>query len=53
MARLAGHQPRRRRRRKQCWRCSGLQLTRRLGAYHMHKVKLSLIEAIEEWRDRP
>lgn len=51
-ARLAGHKPRRRRRRG-CWRCKGQRLTRRLGAYHMHKLKLSLAEAIEEWRDRP
>jgi len=43
----------RRRRRKGCWRCDGHQLTRRLGAHHVHKLKLSVIEAIEEWRDRP
>ena len=29
-------------RRGRCWRCKGTQLTRRLGAYHVHKVKLSL-----------
>jgi hypothetical protein len=51
---LAGHEPPpRRRRRRGCWRCGGHQLTRRWGAYHMHKVKLSLIQAWEErewWR---
>ena len=40
------------RRRRQCWRCKELRLTRRWGAYHVHKLKLSVIEAIEEWRDR-
>jgi len=36
-----------------CWRCKGTRLTRRLGAFHVHKVKLSLIQAWEErgwWR---
>ena len=52
-ARLAGHEPRPRRRRKRlCLRCGGQQLTRRWGAYHMQKLKLSLLEAWEDWRDR-
>lgn len=36
-----------------CWRCKGRRLTRRLGAYHVHKVKLSLLQAWDErgwWR---
>jgi hypothetical protein len=36
-----------------CWRCHGRKLTRRLGAYHAHKVKLSLQQAWDErewWR---
>jgi len=36
-----------------CWRCNRTRLTRRIGAYHVHKVKLSLIQAWEErefWR---
>jgi hypothetical protein len=36
-----------------CWRCKGRKLTRRLGSYHVHKVKLSLLQAWEErewWR---
>lgn len=43
----------RNRRGRSCWRCKGTKLTRRLGAYHVHKVKLSLIQAWEErewWR---
>jgi hypothetical protein len=51
-ARLAGHKPKRRRRRS-CWRCRGDRLTRRWGAYHVHKVKLSLVQAWDErewWR---
>jgi hypothetical protein len=39
--------------RPRCWRCKGTRLTRRLGAYHVHKVKLSLIQAWDErewWR---
>lgn len=46
-ARLIGHQPERRRKRS-CWRCGDQRLTRRWGAYHVHKVKLSLIQAWEE-----
>jgi hypothetical protein len=45
-ARLAGHKPKRRRR--GCWRCKGRKLTRRWGAYHVHKVKLSLLQAWDE-----
>lgn len=40
-------------RRRGCWRCKGMKVTRRLGAYHVHKVKLSLIQAWDErgwWR---
>jgi hypothetical protein len=39
--------------RPSCWRCKGTRLSRRLGAYHAHKVKLSLQQAWEErewWR---
>jgi hypothetical protein len=46
-ARMAGHQPGRRRKRH-CWRCRGTKLTRRLGAWHTHKVKDSLVRAWEE-----
>ena len=45
--RLAGHQSGRRRGRH-CWRCRGTRITRRLGARHVHKVKLSLLQAWEE-----
>jgi hypothetical protein len=48
---LAGHRPRRRRRRG-CWRCRGMRLTRRWGAWHTHKLALSLRRAWAEWRDR-
>lgn len=34
--------------RRRCFRCKGHKLTRRLGAYHVHKVKLSLIQAWDE-----
>lgn len=40
-------------RRRGCWRCNGKRLTRRFGAYHVHKVKLSLLQAWDErewWR---
>lgn len=46
-ARVAGHKPRRKRRRH-CWRCHGKRLTRRWGAFHVHKVKLSLRQAWDE-----
>lgn len=46
-ARMAGVKPERRRRRG-CWRCKGTKLTRRWGAFHVHKVKLSLIQAWDE-----
>ena len=50
-ARMAGAGPGKRRRRS-CWRCRGVRQTRRCGAYHVHKVKLSLIQAWDErgWR---
>ena len=46
-ARMAGAKPVARRRRR-CWRCKGTKLTRRWGAFHVHKVKLSLIQAWDE-----
>ena len=51
IARLAGHKPRRRRRRS-CWRCRNTRLTRRLGAWHTHKLALSARRALDEWRER-
>lgn len=42
----------RRKGRRRCWRCKGRRLTRRLGAYHVHKIKLSLLQAWQEWRER-
>jgi hypothetical protein len=48
-ARIGGHEPRPRRKRR-CWRCKGTRLTRRLGAKHVHKAKLSLQQAWEERR---
>ncbi len=51
-ARLAGYEPKTRKKAK-CWRCKRSKLTRRLGAYHVHKAKLSLIQAWQErefWR---
>jgi len=41
-----------RRRKGRCWRCKGRRLTRRPGAYHVHKVKLSLLQAWDEWEWR-
>jgi hypothetical protein len=49
LARAAGHQPGRRRKRR-CWRCKGTRLTRRIGARQVHKVRLSLQQASEERR---
>jgi hypothetical protein len=34
--------------RVRCRRCNGTKLTRRLGARHVHRVKLSLQQAWEE-----
>jgi hypothetical protein len=48
LARLAGHEPKRRPKRG-CWRCSRRRQTRRWGAWHVHKVKDSLIRA---WQER-
>ena len=31
-----------------CWRCKGTRMTRRLGARHMHRVRLALQQAWEE-----
>jgi hypothetical protein len=47
-ARLLGAEPGKRRKRR-CWRCKNTRLTRRWGAFHVHKVKLSLIQA---WNER-
>jgi hypothetical protein len=33
---------------RRCWRCKGTRLTRRLGAKHVHKTKLSLQQAWDE-----
>ena len=46
VARMAGHEAERRR--GGCWRCRNTKVTRRWGAYHVHKVKLSLIQAWDE-----
>jgi hypothetical protein len=46
-ARLAGAAPARQRRRG-CWRCKGTRRTRRWGAWHVHKVRLSLMQAWDE-----
>ena len=35
---------------RRCWRCKGSKLTMRIGAKHVHKVKLSLRQA---WEERP
>lgn len=48
-ARLAGHEPGRRRRRG-CWRCKGKRLTRRLGARQVHKTREALAGQWAEWR---
>lgn len=48
-ARMAGHKAPRRRR-KGCRRCRGTRLTRRWGAWHTHKLALSLQRALDERR---
>lgn len=48
-AKMAGHEPSSRRRRR-CWRCKRTRRTWRLGARHVHKVKLSLLQAWDERR---
>jgi hypothetical protein len=35
--------------RPRCWRCHGHRRTRRLGAYHVHKVRQSIAQA---WAER-
>jgi len=50
-ARLAGHEPRARRRGR-CWRCRGKRLTRRWAAWATHKLAVSLREALDERRYR-
>ena len=47
LAHLLGHKPKRRPGAR-CWRCAGKRLTRRLGAWHMHKIRDSLLRAWEE-----
>jgi hypothetical protein len=34
--------------RRRCWRCGNTRLARRIGAYHVHKVKQSLQQAWDE-----
>jgi hypothetical protein len=48
VARMLGHELKGRRRRG-CWRCRGRRRTRRWGAFHVHKVHLSLRQA---WNER-
>ena len=36
--------------RRRCWFCHNRRLRRRLGAGLVHKVKLSLVQAWDEWR---
>ena len=38
-----------RKRGRRCWRCKGTRMTRRLGAWHAHKVRDSLARA---WQER-
>lgn len=38
---------------RRCWRCKGSKLTRRLGAQQMHKIRLSVRQAIAERAARP
>jgi hypothetical protein len=35
---------------RRCWRCKGTRRTWRLGARQVHKVKLALLQAWDEWR---
>jgi len=37
-------------RKGRCWRCKGTRLTRRLGARHVHKTRMSLRQGWEERR---
>lgn len=46
--RQAGYRPRRKPGSSRCWRCRNHRLTRRLGAYHVHKLRLSLVQAWAE-----
>ena len=41
------------RRKRRCWRCKGTKLTRRLGAQQMHKMRLSVQQAMAERAARP
>jgi len=54
LAHNLGCKPKRKRRRgRRCWRCHGHKQTRRWGAFHVHKVKMSLVQAWDErewWR---
>lgn len=40
------------RKRGRCWRCKGTRQVRRLGARHVHKVRLSVLQAIAERGER-
>lgn len=41
----------RQRRGRACWRCKGTKMTGRLGARHVHRVKVVLTDQWHEWRD--
>lgn len=45
---IAGGDDARRHRNRSCWRCRGHRQTRRWGAWHVHKAKLSLVQAWDE-----
>ena len=52
-ARIAGYDPRRRRRaRGRCWRCKGRRQTRRWAAWATHKLAVSLRHGWDEWSER-
>jgi len=36
--------------RRRCWFCHNTRQRRRIGAALVHKVKLSLVQAYQEWR---
>jgi len=47
-ARMAGHEPGRRRQRG-CRRCKGTRITRRMGAKQVHKTRIAAVQA---WAER-
>lgn len=47
VARVTGSKPKRKRLRR-CWRCKNKKITRRWGAWHVHKATLSLGQAWDE-----